>query len=324
MGARSLDSRLASRSCSFFGALFRAADPAFAELVDGWVRGISLETLVRATLGFVLVATCALAAAYLVRNPRRADPGPTPARRSLGLAEWVIPLSMLDALFGIFVWVQVTVLFAGDEYVLGPGGPDYAVHARGGFVQLGAVTALTLGVVAALALWAGRATPVELGLIRLLGGVLCGLTLVIVASALKRLTLYAEAYGFTVPRLLAYAGEAWLGIVFVLVLVAGVRLRAAWLPRATAAAAVAVLLGLAAINPEALMANTHLDRLDQNYPLDYAFLSSLSTDAIDALPYGMCEGDRWHLKESEPWYAWNLSRAHARKVVAHAPRWCNE
>ncbi len=309
-----------------FGGLFRAADPAFAALVDGWARGISVATLVRATLGFALVAMCGSGAAYLASARCRAEPPDRPTqRRVLGLAEWAIPMAMLDALFGLFVWIQVTVLFAGDEYVLGPGGPDYAVYARGGFIQLAVVAGLTLCVVAALARWAGRSNPTELGLLRVLGGLLCVLTLVVVASALKRLGLYASAYGFNVPRLLGYAGVVWLGLVFALVIVAGVRLRATWLPRATVAAAVGVLLGLAAINPEALMARTHIDRLDRQYPLDHAFLASLSADAIDELA---ALGDRggWcrdvdaglvaDLREPDPWYGWNLGREHARAVLA--------
>ena len=102
---------------------------------------------------------------------------------------------------------------------------------------------------------AGRSNGLELGLLRLLGGALCGLTLVVIASALTRLGLYADAYGFTATRLLAYAAVVWLGLVFVLVLVAGVRLRAAWLPRATVvAAADGGAHRAGAVNPEALMA----------------------------------------------------------------------
>lgn len=277
----------------------------------------------------------------LVDWSRASEPGP-PAqdRRRLGLAEWVIPLSMLDGLFGIFVWVQVTVLFADDAYVLGPGGPDYAVNARNGSLQLGLVTCLTLGVVAALIRWvnpgraAGAVNPRQAAgarslpatLLRVLGGVLCGLTLVIVASALFRLSLYAGAYGYTPPRLLVFAGETWLGLVFVLLLLAGVRLRGDWLPRAIVASAVAVLIGLAAINPEARMAETHIDRLTRSYPVDPNFLAHLSADAFDQLDQ-LAEPERScvlsllvrDLAQPEPWYRWNTARAHARAVLATRP-----
>jgi hypothetical protein len=309
-----------------FGSLFRSADPAFARLTGSMVRAFSPDSLVRAALGFVIVGMLALGATYLTANPLapERDHARHHGRRRLGLAEWVIPLVMLDVLFGLFVWVQITVLFAGDEFVLGPGGPDYAVYARGGSAQLGVVTILTLGVLAVLARWAGRTSRLELGLLRLLGGVLCGLTMVIVASALTRLNLYAHAYGLTVARLLAFAGQVWVGLVVVLVASAGVRLRATWLPRAVTAAAIAVLLGLVAVNPEAVIARTVLSRLDGPYPVDYAYLTTLSPDAIDVLRDTSLETRNcpWRPVDltPDPWYAYNYSRAHARDVMRQLPK----
>ena len=56
---------------------------------------------------------------------------------------------------------------------------------------------------------------------------LCALTLVILASALKRLGLYEEAFGFTRLRLMAHGAILWLGGLFVLVAAAGALRRAA-------------------------------------------------------------------------------------------------
>ncbi|MFD1050426.1 DUF4153 domain-containing protein [Kibdelosporangium lantanae] len=60
--------------------------------------------------------------------------------------------------------------------------------------------------------------------LRSLLGALCLLMLVVVASALTRMWAYQEAYGFTVMRLLVEACELWLGVVYLLVIAAGVRL----------------------------------------------------------------------------------------------------
>jgi hypothetical protein len=311
-----------------FGSLFRAADPAFDRLIARWTSGISVATVTRAAFGGLLLLLAAVAATRLVSNPPVvAVAGDPPVRPALRVLEWAVPVAMLDALFAAFVWVQVTVLFGGQAYVLGAGGPDYAVYARGGFIELGFVTVLTLGVMALLAALAGRTTRLELGLLRLLGGALAGLTLVVIASALTRLGLYADAYGFTIPRLLGYAGVVWLGLVFGLILAAGVRLRAPWLPRATAAAAVAVLIGLVAVNPEAVMARSVLARLETPYPVDYFYLSILSADAVNELdrlpePGRSCllEPIALDLAPDEPWYAWNLTREHAREVLERRPR----
>jgi hypothetical protein len=306
-----------------FGALFAAADPAFARLVRGWYAGVSVADVARILVGFALVVGLAVGLAHVRASAPSTGDEP---RRRLGAPEWAIPIAMLDILFGVFVWVQITVLFGGEGYVLGPGGPDYAQYARGGFVQLVWVTVLTLGVLAALAVWARRDTPGERALLRGLAGALCVLTLVVVTSALKRMGLYAEAYGFTIPRLLGYVVEAWLGLVFALVIVAGVRLRAAWLPRATVAVGVALLLALATVNPEALMARTLLTRLDGPYQIDRYYLASLSADAIETIdrvpePERSCLLARLahELERPDPWYGLNLARERARALIARKP-----
>jgi uncharacterized protein DUF4153 len=314
-----------------FGALFRAADPAFAGLLDSWRSALSTVDLLRAALGVAVAGLLAVGSAHLVRHARAPSPPTAPADRTrLSVAEWATPVVMLDVLFAVFVWVQIAVLFAGNDYVLAPGGPNYAVHARGGSAQLGVVTVLTLGVVAALSVWARPATVAQTRLRRAIGGVLCGLTLVIVASALRRLALYAEAYGFTVPRLVVFAGVAWLGIVLILVMVAGARRRAGWLPRAVVASAVVVLLGLVAVNPEALMARTVLARLGGPFPVDQAYVRGLSADALDeiarvpdtrlrdCLLVPLAE----RLHAPDPWYAWNLARQRARAYLAEHPPQC--
>ena len=146
---------------------------------------------------------------------------------------------------------------------------------------------LSLAVVAVLARVAGRERPTDRLLLRVLGGVLCLASLVIVASALRRMGLYVEAYGFTRPRLIAFTGEVMLGCVFALVLVAGARLRAGWLPRASASIAVALLFALVAVNPDRYVAHTVIGRFHQDRHLDMGYLMNLSPDAvaeIDQLP----------------------------------------
>jgi hypothetical protein len=115
-------------------------------------------------------------------------------------------------------------------------------------------------------------------------------------------------------------------LVFVLLLAAGVRLRAAWLSRAVVGAAFAVFVGVAAVNPEALMASTHINRIDRNYPVDVGFLGSLSADAIDDLdalpePRRSCvlASLAHDLERGDPWYAWNPSRERARRILHAKP-----
>ncbi|BCJ72143.1 hypothetical protein CS0771_16870 [Catellatospora sp. IY07-71] len=271
-------------------------------------------------------ASAAVTAARPGGSGPAARPGGRTRRGPLLPGEWVPTLALLDLLFGAFVAVQVTTWFRGHAYVLDPAGPSYAEYARGGFGQLLTVTLLTLGVVAVLAAHAARDTPGRRLLLRALGGILCLFTLVVVASAVTRMALYVQAYGFTRPRLLADALVLWLGVVFVVILVAGVRLRARWLPHALLGSALAVLGGLVAVDPDALVARTVIGRFEQDGHLDASYLAMLSADAaaeLDRLPEPQrsCAlgplADR--LREPDPWYAFNLSRARARELLDARP-----
>jgi hypothetical protein len=305
--------------------LLRSADAVFANLLDSWARhlpGLDGRTIA----GALALAVIGLGAAYLAHRGPAHNPSTVERSHPLAGLEWMIPLVVVDVIFAIFVVVQLNVLFGGHDYVQRSGGPDYADYARSGFGQLCAVTLLALGLAAALGALAQRRTPQQRIMIRTVGGLLCALTLVIVASALRRMVLYVDAYGFTWLRLLSFSFEIFLGLVFVLVLAAGVRLRGGWLPRSTAAAAVAVLFALVAVNPEAMMARTTLDRLDGPYPVDFRYIAGLSADAIDEI---MRVGPelrecalhelRDELAEPDPWYELNAAREHARAWLAVTP-----
>ena len=156
------------------------------------------------------------------------------------------------ALYVGFVAAQLTVMFGGHDYLRATTGLTYAEYVHEGFGQLTVATLLTLGVVAIAARKAPRATGRDRLLLRGVLGALCLLTLVVVASALFRMHVYEEAYGFTQLRLLVSVFEGWLGLLVLLVMAAGIRLDGRWVPRAAVLTAGAALLGLAVLNPDAL------------------------------------------------------------------------
>ncbi len=113
--------------------------------------------------------------------------------------------------------------------------------------------------------------------------------------------------------------ELWLGLLFVLVLVAGVRLRATWLPRAVLASAALGLLSLAAADPDRIIAAHNVDRWQHTGRLDVAYLSHLSADAVpelDRLPASQRAGVRAaiiaDLPGDDTWYTFNVARSRAR------------
>ncbi|MEU7803046.1 DUF4153 domain-containing protein [Micromonospora arborensis] len=308
-----------------FGLLFSSADAVFADLVTGLLPDISPAGVLGWLLRLLLIGGGLLGAAYLVSRPPDLEglrPGPSrPAHR----LEWTLPLVLLDALFAAFVLVQLTVLFGGAGHVLRTAGLTYAEYARGGFWQLLAVSALTLLVIAIAARRAPKATRADRLLVRALLGTLAALSLVVVASALYRMQVYTDAYGATRLRLFVTTVELWLGLLFVLVGVAVVRLRAAWLPRLVVGTAVLALLGLALVNPDRLIADRNVDRYLQTGRLDISYLSGLSADAVPALarlpePMRVCAlGQIAAELPRDGFWATNVGRERARRKLDTIP-----
>ncbi|HEU5472625.1 MAG TPA: DUF4173 domain-containing protein [Actinophytocola sp.] len=307
-----------------FGALFAGADAAFANLVGTVVPTVDGGSVIRRAVLFAVVAVATSGAAFLLTAPPALD-RPAAARTPVRRFEWTLPLGVLLIMFGAFVLVQLTVLFGGREYMVRTSGLTAAAYARQGFWQLCAVTVLALVVIGVAARRAPRATRADRIWLRALLGGLAGLTLVIVASALTRLWAYQESFGYSVLRLLVGAGELWLGAVYLMVIAAGVRLRAGWLPRAVLGSAVGALLLLAVVNPEGYVAERNIARYEHTGKIDLDYLATLSADATPELarlpdPARSCVlvRVRARLTAQDPWHTWNLARATARDLITDA------
>ncbi len=305
-----------------FLALFASADALFASWVDVVVPDVSVDQVVGRSVLLVVASAAVLVMAYVALNPPRRDVAVRV--RPGGTTEWLIPVLVTDLVFALFVAAQGTALFGGHEYVQRAGGITYATSARQGFAQLTAATALTLAVVAVAAARADRENPAERRLLRISLGTLCGLALVVTASALWRLHLYEVAYGFTRPRLVAGFFEAWLGLVLLLVAAAGIRLRAGWLaPTVVATGAGAVLL-LALINPDGYVADRNVDRYLTTGKLEDGYFDGLSADAAPALARlareGGCNGASiGFTADQDDWLEWNLGRSRAARMSEDPP-----
>jgi len=185
---------------------------------------------------------------------------------------------------------------------------------------------LSLAIVALIAYRAGRVDRADRVLVRFLVGTLGVLTLVVVASALSRMSTYVQAYGYTRVRLLGFGGELSLGVVLVLLLIAGVRLRGRWLPGAVAGIAVTAVLALVAVNPDAVVARTVIHRYQQDGHLDGRYLSRLSDDAVPAIdrlpePARSCVLNAMWTGQStvDTWSSGNAGRDAARALLRVRP-----
>ncbi|MFC4128723.1 DUF4153 domain-containing protein [Nocardia rhizosphaerae] len=301
-----------------FVPLLGGADATFAELLSGVVPSVDPAGTWQWLGLFGVVAVGALGALYLLAGP----PAPAPAgqrpARQWSRSEWVLPVSALTLLFAVFVGAQFVALFGGDDYVQRTAGLTYAEYARSGFWQLSVVSILTLAVILAVLHWATQESAADRRWLRVLLSAASVLALVIVGSALARMWTYQQAYGFTVLRLLVEVCELWVGLVYVLVLVAIAGLRWRWMPRAAIGTALGTLLALALLNPERLVAERNIDRWATGERLDSYYLSTLSPDVLPALtrlPAPLrtdIEDPILDRLDDDPWWSWNFARSTAR------------
>jgi len=309
-----------------FALLFASADALFAEWVGVLVPDIGSEDLAVRAFVAVGIGGIVLAGAYLALNPPETDRGERAARPVAHRFEWLAPVLVVDAVFIAFLAAQATVIFGGHDYLERTTGLTYAEYVHQGFGQLTVATALTLLVVWAATRKAPRETPADRAWTRFALGLLCAATMVVVASALYRMHVYQDAYGFTRLRLLVDVFEGWLGVLVLATMAGGVALRAAWLPRFGLLSGIALLLGLAALNPDAWIAQQNIDRYEATGEVDWHYLADLSDDALPvltALPRDLAEcalaiDDR----DRDDWLEWNLGRNEAREFIdAHADDW---
>ncbi|MFF0774694.1 DUF4153 domain-containing protein [Nonomuraea wenchangensis] len=313
-----------------FGLLFASADAVFASYAERLMAAPAwAESLPGRIVLFALFAVL-LAAVVLVALRPVNDPVGPERKFAVSRSVWLVPLTAVNLLFASFVAVQITALFGGDTLVLRTAGLTYAEYARQGFFQLVVVSVFVLGIVAAAAglLRTGRR---ERWVLAGLLGVLCALTMVVLASALHRMSLYTDAYGLSRLRLSVQATVWWLGAVFALVLLAGAaRLTgrgSGWLPRTIVLVTGLGLGAFALVNPDLRVAATQVEvRGVANLDSDY--LGDLGAEAVPALdrlpePQRSCVladvVEANELDRPDPWNGWNLARAQARDLLAEHP-----
>ncbi|TDD07449.1 DUF4153 domain-containing protein, partial [Nonomuraea diastatica] len=313
-----------------FGLLFASADAVFAAYLErvttapDWAESAPLRIFL-----FVLFAVLLAAVVLVALRPVNDPVGPQKKFR-VSRSIWLVPLTAVNLLFASFVAVQITALFGGDAWVLRTAGLTYAEYARQGFFQLVVVSVFVLGIVAV----AGgllRAERRERWLLAGLLGMLCGLTMVVLVSALHRMNLYTDAYGLSRLRLSVQATVWWLGALFALVLLAGaVRFAgrgSGWLPRTVVLVTGLGLGAFAVVNPDLQVAYSQVEVRGVTQ-LDSDYLGDLGAEAVPALdrlpePQRSCVladvVEANGLDRPDPWNGWNLARLQARDLLAEHP-----
>ncbi len=298
-----------------FGLLFASADTIFAS----YLPRVDMTLLPAQVAVGALVGFAAATLAHLALAPPGWSRVGVPAGRPARLGEWLLPVLALDTMVLAFVLVQVRALLGGHRHLLETAGLTYAQYARQGFAQLVVATVLTLVVVAFAARRAPRASERDRWLSRAALGALCFGTLGVVVSALRRMDLYVEAFGLSRLRLFVLLVEAVLGVVLVLMIVAGVHWRGRWLPRAVVQVVAVAVLALALANPDALILR-HNAAAGPGAAMDATYLQGLSADAVPTMdrlpePLRSCLLARVQVEPTRGLADWNLGRDRAALVV---------
>jgi hypothetical protein len=322
---------LAAPLLVLFGALFVAADAIFERLVID-VFGFDLTDVFTHLFLICLFAwiTAGLLWAGLMARVPENPVIPRPSAISLGIVEVGVILGLLDLLFLTFVVIQVRYLFGGAAHVSVTSGLTYAEYARHGFFELATVTALALPVLL-LAHWLLRAeNRAHEVLFRVLAGTMVALLFVVVASALQRMYLYQSKFGLTELRLYTTVFMLWISTVLVWFVLTVIRSRRDRFAFGALATGFAAIFAINAMNPDALIASTNIERMQEGKRFDAYYLSTLSADAVPELVEIFPEAggmparqgyslERSVLYEWSPrptgWRTWNLGRFRAYRAV---------
>lgn len=308
-----------------FGGLLASSDAVLGSWVDAVVPDIGDATVFR-VFTFVFFAGVTLAGLYLAINP--------PAVAHLELSdhvshrvparEWQVPLLVVIGVFVAWLVAQAASLLGGHDYVLRTTGVTYAESARQGFGQLVVVTVLTLALVTGVRTYglaeSRRDERLRTGLL----ATLCVLALLVVGSALRRMALYQQAYGWTEARVVGTVGELWLGLVVLAVLAS---LFTGWrrLGRVVVLTGAAAVLVLTVGNTSAFVAERNIARYEATGKIDLGYLGSVGPDAAptihaSSLPAAAKEcaltGRHDH---DDALLAWNLGRERAHEVYRQYP-----
>ncbi|MBI2056587.1 MAG: DUF4173 domain-containing protein [Candidatus Sungbacteria bacterium] len=313
-----------------FLLLFSSADLIFGKYIAN-IISIEISEEAVAKIMLILVVSMVFTGAYSYIFGERKKGEEIQNGRFIGFIgriESYILFGSVNILFLVFIIIQVAYFFGGESNIVSAGF-TYAEYARRGFFELIAVALISL----ILLLLADQSVSKENGghsaAFRFLSAALIVEVLVIMFSAYTRLSLYEEAYGFTVQRLFSHSFIILLGVIFCLL--AYKTLQDGGENSFAFGAFVAVnlfVLGMNMLNPGAFIARRNLERYDATGKLDVQYLSGLSDDAMPELIGAINSNDneamsylgrelyrRGRLESLVKWQSWNIARIRAVKML---------
>ncbi|MFA7244879.1 MAG: DUF4173 domain-containing protein [Candidatus Magasanikbacteria bacterium] len=263
-----------------FLALFLSADPVFAKKVHS-LFNFHVEPDLVFRIFKTLFLTLILGSFFyiLVDNSHKLEYSKKLVLK-IDKAVAIVVLSLVNFLFATFVVIQLQYLFGSTNFVLEQG-LVFADYARQGFFQL--VWVIIFSAIFLVIFYRSASEHGSHIALKLLKIFLILQVAVIVMSALKRMNLYQEAYGFTTMRLYV---EWFIYFCIAILTFTAVSLSIDFEFRKffnmTVLLGIAALCVVSSINVDRMIASKNVDRfLYEGKRIDTHYLVSLSTDAFE-------------------------------------------
>ena len=181
-------------------------------------------------------------------------------------------LLLLDLVYVLFVAVQFKYFFSGTL----EGSLTYAEYARRGFFELLFVTLINLSVTIGVINFTKSVQAFLKKMIQLALTVLILSSGVLLISAIMRMTMYEDAYGFTFTRVLAHSFMLFLMVIFAYTLVK------IWLEKLSLfhfyfIASLIYYVGINLVNIDKIVVDQNIDRFERTGKIDIHYLNNLSS-----------------------------------------------
>ncbi len=269
-----------------FAILLASADALFANLLETSFN-FKLGNLTSQLFftGFASLVALSYFSQSFITSPWLEFDSDAPPLFRFGVIETSIVFGSLILLFFSFMLVQGSYLFGSfnpltSQALIENSSLTYAAYGRRGFFELVTVTVL-LHIVLLLGLWFTQAKAEQL--YKILASILVVLLFGIIVSAFSRLNLYIASYGLTELRFYSTALIVWIAVIMVYFLVRLFYKNAPKILISYLVLGLLGVLGLYAVNPDARIAHTNLNRLDSAVELDIDYLYNLSLDATPTI-----------------------------------------
>src|SRR5215207_9334225 len=281
---------------AIFASLLSAADPIFANRLEGLMDLFRIDNLPEYIfrLVYILIFAYALAGTFLHAAQKSAENVEEKTRVSpfLGFTEATIVLGSVMILFFAFVIVQFQYFFGGQANI-SIAGYTYSEYAVRGFGELVTVAFFSLLLLLGLGAITRRETETQRRTFSSLGVGLVGLLIVMLIAAFQRLGLYEAAYGFSRLRTYTHVFMIWLGLLLVGVVVLEVLRRERAVGLTMILASLGFIISLSLLNVDAFIVKQNIQReirstTDETFAqgradLDAQYFLDLSEDAIPPL-----------------------------------------